>query len=100
MAKQNVKDAGMNKTIRELNEEKWNHDVTFYDFPIGRRVKIVSACVDFIFFDGEIGTVVKNSGNYLGITVKFDNLRFGNENNYTEVWGFNPKDLMLIERNV
>lgn len=45
----------------------------YEDFPVGSRVAIMATTVDFHFFKvGETGTVVKNTGQYLGISVEFD----------------------------
>ncbi len=54
---------------------EWERETayTFQHFPVGTRVRVVSRCVDFMFFKGvETGTVVKNTGQYLGIHVAFD----------------------------
>lgn len=86
----------MNKSIKDLNEKVQNYDVSFADFPIGQKVKVVSVCVDFLFTEGETGIVVRNNGKYLGIIVKLDDVRIGNEKDWTNEWGFNPKDLIKI----
>ncbi len=70
-------------------------------FPIGSRVKIVNRFVDFQFFRlGETGTVIKNSGEYLGIIVLLDCPHFFKEGDDILVyWGFNYDDLILLEKN-
>lgn len=75
--------------------------LTFADFPIGTRVKVVSKCVDFHFFNGETGTVIRNSGKYLGIIVLFDSRRLIKNFNGTQTWeqkefGFNPQNLQPL----
>ena len=42
------------------------------DFPVGKRAKVISECVDFTFFGGAEGTVVRNSGGYLGVILLLD----------------------------
>lgn len=41
-------------------------------FPQGTRVRVKREVVDFNAFDGDTGIVVENSGEYLGVIVKFD----------------------------
>lgn len=63
----------------------------FNDFRVGDEVKVISRFIDFTLFKiGEPGVVIKNSGKYLGIHVKFKN---GLE------LGCNPEDLVLIEKD-
>jgi hypothetical protein len=63
----------------------------FSVFKVGDKVKVISPHVDFKFFSiGISGKVIRNSGKYLGIIVKFDN---------DLEHGFNPRDLVLIEKD-
>jgi len=65
----------MGESVYEMNQRVLNHNAKYEDFPVGTRVKIVTLCEDFNFFYGETGVVTKNTGGYLGITVKFDEPR-------------------------
>lgn len=66
----------------------------FSKYPVGTRVRIKKCCEDFTFFRGnEIGTVVRNSGDYLGVIVQFSNVRFGDGTQDT--WNFNPCNIEL-----
>ena len=80
-----------------MNNPKTNF--TFDDFPVGRRVKVVSKCVDFYFWYGETGTVTKNKGRYLGITVKLDKPRhFDDDSIYVQTeFNFNPDNLAPMD---
>lgn len=62
-------------------------------FEIGMRVKVVSPLVDFYAFRGETGTVIENSGRYLGITVRFDEPRRFKDGGIQEQFNFNYYDL-------
>jgi hypothetical protein len=73
-------------------------------FPIGQRVRIIRASVDFEFFRGdETGTVVRNEHRYLSIIVRYDQpRRYQDETKvkgFREKWehGFNPDDLLPIQ---
>lgn len=66
---------------------------TFADFPRGTRVKIICHHCDGYFFFGEAGTVIENSGHYLGIHVQFDHARKFEDNYVQKGHGFNPDDL-------
>lgn len=70
----------------------------FAEFPVGTRVKIKSHWVDFYPFYGETGKVIRNSGRYLSIWVKFDEPRYFEGGHVQKDWGFNPKDLELIKK--
>lgn len=63
-----------NKTFAEICKQK-ETNYKYKDFPIGTPVKIITPCVDFYFFYGETGKVIKNNGGYLGIEVEFDKPR-------------------------
>jgi hypothetical protein len=63
-----------------------NH--TFDDFPVDSWARIVSECVDFNFFHGEVGKVIRNSGGYLGIRLEIED-----RNGKIGYWGFNPQNL-------
>jgi hypothetical protein len=66
----------------------------FSDFPVGQRVSIVSNCVDMSFFKpGTRGKVIKNTGDYLGIRVKFDEPRVFTDGYVQSDFNFNPNDL-------
>ena len=64
----------------------------FKDFPVGAKVRINTKFQDFAFFNmQETGKVIKNTGDYLGVIVKFDE-KYKRPN-----WSFNPEDLVLID---
>jgi hypothetical protein len=66
---------------------------TFKDFPAGMPVRINTKFQDFAFFNMlETGTVIENSGKYLGIIVKFD------KEFKRPPWNFNPQDLLPMEK--
>lgn len=93
----------MTKSIWDLNQEKRRchntFDNTYEDFPVGSRVKIICACQDFYFFYGETGTIIENTGRYLGIHVEFDEPRKF-ENGYVQTdFNFEPHDLIFIDQN-
>ena len=81
-------DGAQQKSVFQINEERKNHGAKFEDYQIGDRVKIVCACQDFRFFNGQAGIVIKNTGKYLGLIVAI---------NEHDSWGFNPEDLKLIQ---
>lgn len=72
----------------------------FDDFPIGQRVKIISEGVDFYFFYGETGEVIKNDGKYLGITVEFDKPREFEGGIVQTHFGFNPENLCPLKKSM
>jgi hypothetical protein len=71
------------------------------NIPVGARVRIAAAMVDFFMFNmQEIGTVTANSGGYLGIRVTFDKpIKYqaydGQTYEKTE-HGFNAEHLQLL----
>lgn len=70
----------------------------FNDFKVDAKVKIISSCVDFRFFrKGQTGTVIRNSGKYLGIRIKFDKPMEYEDGHILNAWGFNPTDLELLK---
>ena len=85
----------MSKTIAELIKET-ESNCTFKDFPIGQRAEVVVPCEDFTFFWNEKGTIIKNTGEYLGITLKFDEVRHYEDGSTIETFNFNPKSLKPI----
>lgn len=63
-------------------------------YPAGTRVEITRGCEDFrCFKQGETGTVIRNSGKYLGIIVKLDRQR----PDYPDEWNFNPSSLQRLD---
>lgn len=79
--------------------------LTFTDFPVGALVKVVTPAVDFFRFNGDTGWVTRNTGTYLGITVRFDKARVllgdSGESNTIQTefeFDFNPKDLALLDQ--
>lgn len=74
---------------------------TFKDFPIGTRVMVICICQDFMFFEGnETGKVIRNSGDYLGIIVEFDEPRKFNNNYLQKEWNFSPTDLIILSDRI
>ncbi len=65
-------------------------------FEVGVRVKVVSSLVDFYAFRGDTGTVIENSGRYLGITVRFDEPRRFKDGGVQEQFNFNYYDLEVL----
>lgn len=83
----------MSKSVYDINEaaklKNKTKGNTFDMFPVGKKVRVICVCQDFQFFRGdEEGIVVKNTGKYLGITIKLAK---------DFKWGFNPEDLVLLE---
>lgn len=68
----------------------------YHDFPVGTKVRIVSKVVDFCFFYGETGIVTRNSGQYLGIVVRFDEVRNFSDGTKQLDFNFCPQNLELI----
>ena len=105
MLKIELKGLSMSRTLADINDDNiraynTEHN-TFEDFPIGTRVKIITPCEDFTFFNGETGTVIKNSGEYLGIRVKYDKPRRYKNGAIETDWSFNPQSLAILnERNI
>jgi len=81
--------------MNEKNKKQWNTKNNKYeDFPVGARVKIICVCQDFNFFEGnEDGVVTKNTGEYLGIVVKFDEPRHFEGGHIQYDFNFKPDDL-------
>ncbi len=69
-------------------------DNTYDDFPIGSHVKIICCCQDHHFFYGETGKVVRNSGEYLGISVEYDEPRHYKNGVIETSFNFVPSDLV------
>lgn len=68
---------------------------TYDDFPIGSYVKIICISQDHHFFFGETGTVFRNSGEYLGISVEYDEPRHYKDGTIETSFNFVPKDLTI-----
>ena len=89
----------MNKSIYDTNQEakvKFKTlDNTYEMFPVGTKVKIICVCQDFNFFFGETGIVTKNTGEYLGINVKFDEPRHFENGSIQTDFNFKPEDLIV-----
>jgi len=82
---------------RETAYDRYLPDLgNFNDFPVGTRVRVKSRLVDFYFFNGETGEVVRNDHRYLGIIVRFDEPRIFEDGCVQEEFNFNPKDLEII----
>lgn len=96
----------MSRSIADLNEERRNKNAKHSDFPVGTAVKIVTVCRDFHFWYGETGIVTENKGggSYLGITVKLDEPRVYDGNEFTggdwtlTEFHFQPEDLRVLKR--
>lgn len=90
----------MSRSVWDVNEEardKWKtRENTYKDFPVGTKVKIICACQDMTFFWGETGTVIRNSGKYLGIIVKYDEPRHYEGGYIQHDFNFAPDDLYII----
>ena len=90
----------MSKLISELREEMIDFHGTrgnsFEDFPVGTHVEVITPCCDFNFFYNERGTVIQNSGEYLGIIVKFDKPREFEDGSVQIDFNFNPPHLKII----
>jgi len=85
-----------NKSIYQLRKER-ESNCTFDDFPVGRKVQVVTPAEDCYFFYNETGIVIGNTGNYLGIKVKFDVPRKFEDNYIQYDFNFNPKSLIPLE---
>lgn len=66
-------------------------------FVPGARVRIIAKWVDFYPFYGETGVITENTGEYLGIQVKFDEPRHFDNGYIQEDFNFNPQHLEVIE---
>jgi ribosomal protein L21E len=93
-----------NRSVADANQdqkEKYKTTKNKYeDFPVGSRVRVICVAQDMYFFHPEYedltGTVIRNSGQYLGIIVRWDIPR-QYENHLQEEFNFEPQDLVLIE---
>jgi hypothetical protein len=89
----------MSKSLADVRDEaqkKYNTSGNTHDmFPIGTKVKIITPCQDFNFFYGETGVVTKNTGDYLGIRVTFDEPRHFKDGSIQESFNFDPDDLYI-----
>ena len=92
----------MGKSVADIRRENeiiyGTKDNTFDDFPIAIRVKVVCPCEDFTFFNGETGVVTQNTGDYLGIAVKFDNPPHYRDGSVLTGFSFNPKSLCVLNK--
>lgn len=77
-----------------MNNPKTNYK--FNDFPVETKVKIISKVVDFYFWYGETGEVIKNDGDYLGIEVQLDSPRHFEDGYIQTSFNFNPDNLCPI----
>ena len=67
-------------------------------FPIGTRVRVVVEFQDMYFFRGnETGTVIRNTGDYMGVIVKFDKPRYFEDDYIQYDFNFNPVDLEIFK---
>lgn len=84
----------MSKTVADVRKDMVAKYKTaeqqYSDFPVGTAVQVIVPCEDFVFFNNETGVVIRNSGNYLGIIVKFD------KKNERPDWNFMPEDLLIL----
>jgi hypothetical protein len=76
--------------------DNYKSNCDYDDLPVGTQVKVITHYQDCYFFYGETGRVTQNSGQYLGINVKFDKPRRF-EGGYIQ-YGFNfqPHDLIPV----
>lgn len=86
-----------NKSFFEANCDVLNYGATYEDFPVGSKVQVVCLGQDYNFFYNETGVVIKNSGEYLGIIVKFDDPRKFSDGTVQVDFGFKPEDLIRLE---
>ena len=88
-------------TIADLNKrrkKRYNtENNTYEDFPIGTKIQIITASQDFHFFYGETGKVIRNSGKYLGIIIKFDKSRKFEDGHIQTEFNFKPDDLYILK---
>ena len=68
---------------------------TYDDFPINTHVKIICCSQDHHFFFGETGKVIHNTGEYLGISVEYDEPRHYKDGTIEKSFNFLPRDLVL-----
>jgi len=75
-------------------KEKTKHNL---DFPVGCRVIITATYCDTAFFPGtQTGSVIRNSGGYLGIRVLFDKPMNYEDGTVRSEHGFNWEHLQKI----
>jgi len=92
----------LNEARKKLHETFENtHDM----FPVGTQVVIICIGQDQYFFSGdELGTVIRNTGEYLGVEVEFYEPRYfkgtGQEVYVQRKFNFNPSDLVSLEFEV
>lgn len=91
------------KSIFDVNEERRKKfktkKNTFKDFPIGTKVRVICVCQDMYFFKGEeTGTVIRNSGEYLGIIIKWDEPRHYEGGYIQYEFNFAPDDLVALSK--
>ena len=92
-----------NKSVADVNDEAMVKHKTSKNkhrhFPIGTRVMVVCHCQDFYFFRGnELGTVIRNGGNYLSIIVEFDKPRHFENGHIQKSFNFEPQDLLKLPK--
>jgi len=89
----------MSRSLGEANDAVLNHKGQFSDFPVGSRVKVVCLFQDMYFFNSETqntnGTVIRNSGEYIGIIVEWDEPRHYESHIQTD-FNFGPKDMIRL----
>lgn len=99
--------------IKEQKDLYNTHNNTYDMFPVGTHVQVITIGQDGYFFEGtETGKVVRNTGEYLGIFVEFDNPRRFNalmpirddsnklqaEDDYIQrEFNFEPSDLIVFK---
>jgi len=90
----------LGEKIKKEKEKYGTLGNTYEMFPVGTRVQVITLGQDMIFFNGnEIGTVIRNSGNYLGIIVKFDEeyQKHYKSGYIMEEFNFKPEDLIILK---
>ena len=83
--------ASLRNANREAQAKHNTIKQLFTDLPVGTKVKVISTCVDFCFFNKQTGIVIENTGKYLGIQVKFTKPLYNRETH-----NFNPCDLKIL----
>ena len=91
------------KTVWDINQEqklKYCTNLNTFDmFPIETKVQVITVCQDHNFFTGtEKGKVIRNSGEYLGIIIKFDEPIQYKDGSIRTEFNFNPTDLIVLEK--
>lgn len=95
----------MGKSVMDINNEwkaKYHTTNNTYDmFPVGTKVKVICVCQDFTFFFPETepltGIVVKNTGKYLGICVRWDEIRRYEGGYNQRTFNFMPDDMIVLQ---